>query len=159
MAAARRVVVPRDMTRVSFHEAAELKRMNPTLKLFALEDARGRSLCWRIGVLPASEFIKSSGLARAAHVVFKTPRVKVFFPVLGLYFAVRKVELRERHATVRAILRAVEGVARQAAAFHIVRDLAHPHASAGEVQALLRDLAVCHLLCKRTGGANHVYVW
>ena len=153
----RRVMVPRDMTRSAYLEPAELKQLHPKLKLWPLEDARGRSMCWRLGEQTASEFI-AGGLMGATRVLFHTPHIKVFFPVSGLYFAVRKVELRERQATVRAILRAVESVARQAAAFHLARDLGWNHSTTVDVQEQLRDVVVCRLLCKRAGGANHVYV-
>ena len=153
-----RVVVPRDMTRAAYMDAAELGRSNPALKLWPLEDARGRSVCWRVGQQSADEFMAASGI-EARRVLFHSPMVKIFVPVHGLYFAVRKVELKEKQATVRAILRAVETVWRQAAALHVVSDLGRPHATAVDVRDQLADVAVCRLLCKRAGGANHIFLF
>jgi hypothetical protein len=111
-----------------------------------------------MGAQTADEFMETSGLAGITRVMFNMPRVKVFFPVYGLYFAVRKVQIRERYATVRAVLRAVELVARHALAYHVVHDLGAPQATVADVQAHLHNTVMCRMLCKRAGGANHVYV-
>ena len=154
----RRVAVPLDIGAVAFRDAAQLRQADRNLRQWPLEDERGRSLCWRLGQQSAGEFLAGSGVVDGARWLFNAPQIKLFFPVQGLYFAVRRVNLREKRATVRAILRAVETFARQAIAFHLVRYVGQRHATAAEVQAQLQGLAVCRLLCKRAGGANHVYV-
>jgi hypothetical protein len=56
------------------------------------------------------------------------------------------------------VLRAVEAAGEAAMAYHLAHDLDTPGATVEQARRLLRSLVCCHLLCRRVGGGNHVYV-
>lgn len=174
----RLVTLPRGMTTMEF---VEIFPDNYAQRVF-LEDERGRGRCWRIGEQRAEAFVATQPPLRRVHdVIFKSPKVRIFFPVMpGLmpedgrraaagylyapaaaaaapYFAVRSMSLRGA-PTLTRILRAVEVVAAQAIALHLEADLGRPKPTYGEVRRLLKDYVVCRLLLRRVGGGNHIYV-
>ena len=73
------------------------------------------------------------------------------------YFLGRYVTIRGT-ATLARVLHAIETVAAQAIAWHLVEELGWRSVTYADVRRCLRDYVVCRLLCRRSGGDNRVYV-
>ena len=125
--------------------------------VFYFETERGRRLCWKIGTQPAHEFVRSSGVVGANAKFFKSSSVRVFFPIKNDYYVVRAVR-GMRNITLEKILTCIEKTAPLAVAYHIQRDLGTAVVTTEDVARLLKRVEVCHLLLRRVGGGNHVYV-
>lgn len=129
-----------------------------------LEDREGRAMCWRMGHQTAEEFIAGRAgfrLKGAFDILFHTGRIKVFFPISAgkpaPYNATKSVTIKAQ-ATLARVLVAVENCVHHAMAAHLVKDLGRPSVTLGEVRHALEHVVVCHLVCTRAGGWNHVYV-
>jgi hypothetical protein len=124
---------------------------------YRFEDKRGQSVCWRLGRDSAAEFVEKSGAVGMGDQLFHTNKVKIFYPIADEYFATRSVSINGS-ATASRVLKAIEQTAQMATAFHLQKDLSIAHPTASEVAKELSGAVVCHLMCKRVGGGNHVYV-
>jgi hypothetical protein len=125
--------------------------------VFYFETERGRRLCWKIGTHPAREFLRSGGIAGANAKFFKSSSVRIFFPIKNEYYVVRVVR-GMRNITLEKIMTCIEKSAPMAVAYHIQRDLGTAVVTTEDVSRLLKRIEVCHLLLRRVGGGNHVYV-
>lgn len=124
---------------------------------YPFEDARGQSHCWHLGRETAAAFCARSRIVGTEDKLFNSKRVKIFFPIGEEYFAVRTVTLRGAAITSR-VLCAVEQSAVAATAYHMRKHLGVEAPAAEDIRGRLEGATVCHLMCKRVGGGNHVYV-
>lgn len=130
------------------------------------EDGEGRAMCWRMGHQTAEAFVAGRagfGLRGAEDRLFHTGRIKVFFPIPAdartpvPYNATKSLTIKAQ-ATLARVLGAVETCVRHSMAAHLLKDLGRPSVTLDDVQLALKDVVVCHLVCTRAGGWNHVYV-
>jgi len=130
-----------------------------------LEDAAsGRTVCWRMGAETAEEFL-AHGVKDADKVLFRTPELRVFFPIAhggpaGTYFAVKEVSVRGA-ATLARVLKAIELAAKHCVAAHLLQDLGRKQVTLADVHEALQGTRTCYLLCRRLGpqqGGNQVFV-
>jgi hypothetical protein len=89
--------------------------------------------------------------------IFKGTSVRVFFPVQDMYYATKTFRGMS-NITLEKVLRCVEQAAASAVAFHLQNDLKQAGVTTQDVAIRLKRLAVCHLLLRRVGGGNRVYV-
>jgi hypothetical protein len=148
------VVSVAGITRVAFLAEGKLASAAGGLPF---EDVRGRSVCWRLGRVSAADFAADSGAVGMNDRLFHSSRVKIFFPIGTQYFAVRSVTINGAPTTAR-VLRAIETTAHMATAYHLKRDLGRQKPTLGDVREALSGAVICHLMCQRVGGGNHVYV-
>jgi hypothetical protein len=148
------VVSTAGVTRAPFVPQGDLPE---SIGWYRFEDKRGQSVCWRLGRDSAAEFVEKSGAVGMGDQLFHTNKVKIFYPIADEYFATRSVTINGS-ATASRVLKAIEQTAQMATAFHLQKDLGNARPTASEVAAELSGAVVCHLMCKRVGGGNHVYV-
>lgn len=152
------VSIPADLVKVPFVQ--DFGR-DPNTRYYPLEDGRGQRACWSVGSQTAEEFVRSSDLVGPGNVLFHTSVVTLFFPVgksarSSEYFVSRRVAIRGS-PTVARILRAVEDLAVKASAYHL-RATSGGKPTEAEAREALRRVRVCHLMCRKVGGGNRVYV-
>ena len=125
----------------------------------SFEKPRGGHACWRLGSQSADQFVAtlSQETKTMKKALFHTNKLKVFFPVHDRYFAVRSATTRGA-PTLPRVLRAIEAAGEAAMAYHLERDLGKPGATKDDVRRLLGPVVCCHLVLRRVGGGNHVYV-
>jgi hypothetical protein len=161
--------VPRNVNVQTFIPFGELSPETTSSLVFA--DSEGRSLCWRMGMETADEFVKKNGLQQAEDRIFYTNRIRVFYPITkpqipggpnhedSTYFAMRIVNVPgTKPPTLSRLLRQLEISARHSVAAHMMVDLHHASVTLRQVIEHMRHAVCCHLALKRVGGANHVYV-
>ena len=150
------VRLPRDIEKVAYHTASELKQMIPGMKQWKFEDNHDNLLQWQPAYQTADEFCNKSGMMGSMRVLFRTSQIKMFIPVYNHYYATRTVRLRGQ-ATVKAIMRALQEFAHKAFAYYIINDLGQkPYEQT--VGEMMQSLRISRLLCRRIGGSNQVYV-
>ena len=124
---------------------------------YRFEDKRGQSVCWRLGRVSAAEFIEGSGVYGMGDQLFHTNKVKIFYPIADQYFATRSVTINGS-ATAARVVKAIEQTAHMAISYHLKKDRGVAQPTSEEVAKELSGAVVCHLMCRRVGGGNHVYV-
>ena len=124
--------------------------------VFFFETQRGQRVCWKMASQSAQEFA-DSGLIAANQQFFKGTSVRVFFPVQDMYYATKTFR-GMGNITLERVLRCVEQAASSAVAFHLQNDLKQAGVTTQDVTARLKRVVVCHLLLRRIGGGNRVYV-
>jgi hypothetical protein len=129
----------------------------PDASVFFFETLRGQRVCWKIASQSAKEFANSGLVAANDAYIFKGTSVRVFFPVQDMYYATKTFRGMS-NITLEKVLRCVEQAAASAVAFHLQNDLKQAGVTTQDVAIRLKRLAVCHLLLRRVGGGNRVYV-
>lgn len=130
-----------------------------------LEDTDGGTVCWKMGTETADQLVEHRRLAGANDGLFYSSKIKVFFPIVSsspgydAYFATKTLKINGKPTLLR-VLKAVETTARHAVASHLLVDLQRKSVTLEDVNAHLQQqkAIVCHLLLRRAGGGNHVYV-
>jgi hypothetical protein len=125
---------------------------------YALETVQGMRVCWELGKVNADEFLASVDLKDSKSVFFKSPNLRVFFPVKTEYYVVKSFKI-SKPITMVKVLRCIEAAAKAAVAHYVVKTLGD-NATSNDISVALNKLAVCELLFRRTGGinSNQVYV-
>lgn len=127
--------------------------------VFDFRDPQGRPICWRLGVQSADEFAKGLDQNDVVGIFFPTRRfksIKVFFPIAGRYFAMRKVP-STTYINLLRLLRHIQYAAETGMAYHMTRyqpGVTKADVTADAVRAALRGTAVCDCRISR----NNVFV-
>lgn len=152
---AKKHYVPQNVTRAKFIETFQ---NNLLTKFYPFEDARGQRKCWHLGRQTADEFVSSSGVPVTDEIFHgRTPAIKVFFPIRNTYYVVNPIKLRGKSTLLR-VLQAVEVAAVNSYAYHIVHDIGGGDPTVGRIRRLMARNVLCHIMVRRAGGGNHVYV-
>lgn len=116
----------------------------------------GRAMCWELARHSSDQFVEA-GLSGAHDIFFFGTTLRVYFPIRDMYYVVRTFR-DEGALTLATILQCVERAAASSVSFYLQRELGVEAVTLADISDALRAVAVCRLLIRRTGGANHVYV-
>jgi hypothetical protein len=116
---------------------------------------RSGRVCWKLTAQTAGEFADT--IVGANETIFKNGTLRVFFPIAGKGHAV-KTFTGPRKVSLRRVLLSIEATAVAASAHHLSVDRGLERVEAGDVTKFLHGVSVCHVLVRRAGGGNHVYV-
>ena len=133
--------------------------------VYYFETARGRRVCWKLGSQTAKEFMASNGGVTGADLqFFKGSTLRVFFPTTrdprgGATSYATKTFKNNGNITLEKVMRCVEATAAAAIAHHLQAVLKQTRGTTtADVARVLKNTTVCHVLLRRVGGGNQVYV-
>jgi hypothetical protein len=120
----------------------------------------GRRVCWKMGTQTAAQFLDSSGGVTGADLqFFKGTTLRVFFPTRDSQYITKTFKNVGAHITLEKILKSVEATATAAIAHHLQHENKQAKAvTTDDVSRVLKNVNVCHILLRRVGGGNQVYV-
>jgi hypothetical protein len=120
----------------------------------------GRRVCWKIGAQTALQFLDSSGGVTGADLqFFKGTTLRVFFPTHGSQYVTKTFKNVGGNITLEKILKSVEATTTAAIAHHLQHENKQAKAvTTDDVARVLKNVNVCHILLRRVGGGNQVYV-
>ena len=134
--------------------------------VYYFDNSLGRRMCWKLGYQTANEFMTSSGGISGSDLqFFKGSTLRVFFPTkrdsrtsTATSYATKTFK-NTGSITLSKILRCVEVTAAAAVAHHLQAVLKQTRGTTtADVARVLRRVTVCHILLRRVGGSNQVYV-
>lgn len=117
------------------------------------------SNCWYIGRQNVSTFAATLEGKTLGTQVFKTNRLKVFFPIFSNQIFFGKSFDIQHPATIQTVLRAIYITALYATSYEITHDAAIAYKTTlRQTLANLYNTTICRFVIRRSGGGNHVYV-
>ena len=143
--------MPRSVKKIRYEEPPS------DANIFVFQTPRGRKLNWRLAAYSSSDdFLAKNDVVGINEKFFNGAVLRVFFPVGDSH--VTKTFRGLGKITLQKILQCVEGAATAAAALHLYTVERMQSVTTDDIGRMLQSTSVSHLLLRRVGGGNQVYV-